>query len=65
MHLNHPKHPDCFVEIRDTAMRQMMDLGERIGLTPAPSWDDFAPMAPEKQDDGQSSAGDAGDAKTT
>ena len=26
-------------------------------------WEDLGPMAPEKQDDGQSSAGDAGDPK--
>jgi hypothetical protein len=46
-------------------MRQMMDLGEMLGLTPGLSWENFAPMAPEKEDDGQSSSGDAGDPKAT
>jgi hypothetical protein len=42
----------------------MMDLGDRLGLTPGPTWESFAPTAPEKEDDRQSSSGDAGDAKT-
>jgi hypothetical protein len=46
-------------------MRQMIDLGKLLGLTPGPSWDSFAPMAPEKEDDRQSSSGDAGDTKIT
>jgi phage terminase small subunit len=57
--------PNPYVVIRDTAMRQMMDLGDRLGLTPGPSWGDFAPMAPEKYDDNNRPAGDAGNTKTT
>ena len=42
--------PNPYVDIRDTAMRQMTDIGERLGLTPSASvrWQDYAPKAQEQ-----------------
>jgi hypothetical protein len=46
-------------------MRQMMDLGDRLGLTPGPAWESFAPMAPEKDNADEQPSGDAGAPKST
>jgi len=50
-----------FVEIRDTAMRQMIDIGKTLGLSPdcSVSWSDYAPTGQEIYDD-PTDAGDAG-----
>jgi hypothetical protein len=43
----------------------MIAIGKVLGYALTDRYKDLAPMAPEKDDDGQSSSGDAGDPKTT
>jgi P27 family predicted phage terminase small subunit len=46
--------PNPYVSIRDAAMRQMTELGKLLGLSPmAVSWEDFAPMVPRSDEDGE------------
>jgi P27 family predicted phage terminase small subunit len=53
--------PNPYVDIRDTAMRQMTDIGERLGLMPSAGvrYSDFAPTAQEPSND-RTDTGDAG-----
>jgi hypothetical protein len=46
-------------------MRQMMDLGDMVGLTAGPSWEAFAPIGAGEDDVNDRPAGDTEDTKTT
>jgi len=56
--------PNPFVEIRDTAMRQIIDIGKTIGLSPdcSVSWNDYAPTGQEIHDEIPASTGERSDA---
>jgi hypothetical protein len=54
--------PNPYVEIRDTAMRQMTSIGKQLGLTPESTplrWEDYAPMV-RRSDYDEKPSGDAG-----